>query len=287
MRRIGPAQRGFAAIVLTILLLAGATPVLSQSIHDRIYPAPTTPIATAALPAGAERVAVHTSDGLSITGAAIAAAPGKPTLLVFHGNGSSAMSTLDWFAPAIAKGYGVVAAEYRGYSGNPGRADEAGLAHDADAFYAEARRRAGGGRVIVVGHSLGGGVAFGLASRQKLDALVTIGTFTSLRAMVPKIARAFVSDRYDNLATVPTLDEPYFLIHGLADDTVPAAMGQELHKAAYAAKRTGFSLVIQGANHHPDGALLAAILEMIVAHLDHPDAAPLALPDTVKMYGFG
>ncbi|MES2021980.1 MAG: alpha/beta hydrolase [Pseudomonadota bacterium] len=272
---------------MTILLLAGATPVLSQSIHDRIYPAPTTPIATATLPAGAERVAVHTSDGLSITGAAIAAAPGKPTLLVFHGNGSSAMSTLDWFAPAIAKGYGVVAAEYRGYSGNPGRADEAGLAHDADAFYAEARRRAGGGRLIVVGHSLGGGVAFGLASRQKLDALVTIGTFTSLRAMVPKIARAFVSDRYDNLATVPTLDEPYFLIHGLADDTVPAAMGQELHKAAYAAKRPGFSLVIQGANHHPDGALLAAILEMIVAHLDHPDAAPLALPDTVKMYGFG
>lgn len=287
MRRIGPAQRGFAAIVLTILLLAGATPVLSQSIHDRIYPAPTTPIATATLPAGAERVTVHTSDGLSITGAAIAAAPGKPTLLVFHGNGSSAMSTLDWFAPAIAKGFGVVAAEYRGYSGNPGRADEAGLAHDADAFYAEARRRGGGGRLIVVGHSLGGGVAFGLASRQKLDALVTIGTFTSLRAMVPKIARAFVSDRYDNLATVPTLDEPYFLIHGLADDTVPAAMGQELHKAAYAAKRTGFSLVIQGANHHPDGALLAAILEMIVAHLDHPDAAPLALPDTVKMYGFG
>ncbi|MDX5984792.1 alpha/beta hydrolase [Sphingomonas echinoides] len=287
MRRIGPTQKGFAAIVLTILLLAGATPVLSQSIHDRIYPAPTTPIATATLPAGAERVAVHTSDGLSITGAAIAAAPGKPTLLVFHGNGSSAMSTLDWFAPAIAKGYGVVAAEYRGYSGNPGRADEAGLARDADAFYAEARRRAGGGRLIVVGHSLSGGVALGLASRQKLDALVTIGTFTSLRAMVPKIARAFVSDRYDNLATVPTLDEPYFLIHGLADDTVPAAMGQELHKAAYAAKRTGFSLVIQGANHHPDGALLAAILEMIVAHLDHPDAAPLALPDTVKMYGFG
>lgn len=287
MRQIGSAQKAFAALVLTVLLLAGATPVLSQSIHDRIYPAPTAPIATAVLPAGAERVTVQTSDALSITGAAVAAAPGKPTLLVFHGNGSSAMSTLAWFAPAIAKGYGVVAAEYRGYSGNPGRADEPGLARDADAFYAEARRRAGGGRLIVVGHSLGGGVAFGLASRQKLDALVTIGTFTSLTAMVPKIGRAFVSDRYDNLATVPTLDEPYFLIHGLADQTIPAAMGQELHKAAHAAKRTGFSVVIQGADHHPDGALLAAILEMIVAHLDHPDAAPLALPETVKMYDFG
>ncbi|MFA6122979.1 alpha/beta hydrolase [Sphingomonas sp.] len=272
---------------MSVLLLAGATPVLSRSIHDRIYPAPTTPIATAVLPARTERVTVHTSDGLSITGAAVPAAPGKPTLLVFHGNGSSAMSTLDWFAPVIAKGYGVVAAEYRGYSGNPGRANEAGLAHDADAFYAEARRRAGGERLIVVGHSLGGGVAFGLASRQKLDALMTIGTFTSLRAMVPKIARAFVSDRYDNLATVPSLDEPYFLIHGLADGTVPAAMAGELYKAASATKRTGFSAVIQGASHHPDGALLTAILETIVAHLDHPDAPPLALPETVKIYRFG
>jgi fermentation-respiration switch protein FrsA (DUF1100 family) len=286
MRRIGLTGKGFAAIVLSGLLLAGVTPALSRSIHDRIYPAPTTPIATAVLPARAERVTVHTSDGLPITGAAVPAAPGKPTLLVFHGNGSSAMSTLDWFAPAIAKGYGVVAAEYRGYSGNPGRANEAGLAHDADAFYAEARRRAGGERLIVVGHSLGGGVAFGLASRQKLDALVTIGTFTSLRAMVPKIARAFVSDRYDNLATVPSLDESYFLIHGLADDTVPAAMGQELHKAAHAAKRSGFSVAIQGADHHPDGMLLAAILERIDAHLDHPDAPALPLPETLKIYAF-
>ncbi|MFM9701237.1 hypothetical protein, partial [Streptomyces europaeiscabiei] len=88
------AQKAFAALVLTVLLLAGATPVLSQSIHDRIYPAPTAPIATAVLPAGAERVTVQTRDALSITGAAVAAAPGKPTLLVFHGNGSSAMSTL-------------------------------------------------------------------------------------------------------------------------------------------------------------------------------------------------
>ena len=236
MRRFGTGFRGMAALSAALLAMAGAPPILAASIHDRIYPAPTVPIATAALPAGASRLSVTTADALVITGAQIAPQPGKPTLLVFHGNASSAMSTLDWFAPLIAQGYGVVAAEYRGYSGNPGRADEPGLARDADAFYAAARRIAGNGRLIVVGHSLGGGVAFGLATRQRLDALVTIGTFTSLRAMTPKIARAFISDRYDNLAAVPTLDEPLVIIHGTADDTVPAQMGNALHNAAITSK---------------------------------------------------
>lgn len=277
---LGPVALGAA------LVAAVATPVSGQLIHDRIYPAPTAPIAAAPLPAGAQRVTLTTSDGLAITGAEIAPRPGKPTLLVFHGNASSAMASLDWFAPLIAAGYGVVAAEYRGYSGNPGRADEAGLGRDADAFYAEAKRLAGSGRVIVVGHSIGGGVAFGLALRQKLDALVTIGTFTGLRAMAPKIARSFIGDRYDNLAAVPKLDEPYFLIHGLADDTVPAAMGQELHKAAFLAKRDGFSAVIRDAGHHPESAVIAPIVEAIAARLDHPDAATPALPDTVKLIAF-
>ena len=280
-------QRRIRRVALgAALLVAAASPVSSQLIHDRIYPAPTAPIAAAPLPAGAQRVTLTTSDGLAITGAEIAPRPRKPTLLVFHGNASSAMSSLDWFAPLIAAGYGVVAAEYRGYSGNPGRADEAGLARDADAFYAEAKRLAGSDRVIVVGHSLGGGVAFGLAMRQKLDALVTIGTFTGLRAMAPKIARSFIADRYDNLAAVPKLDEPYFLIHGLADDTVPVAMGQELHKAAFLARRDGFSAVIRGAGHHPDGAVITPIIEALTARLDHPDAPTPPLPDSVKLIAF-
>lgn len=276
---------GIAVVALLLTTAGGAA--LGQSIHDRIYQPPTARLSAATLPAGARLLAVTTADGLSVTGAAVTAQPGKPTLLVFHGNASSADGTLAWFAPLIAQGYGVVAAEYRGYSGNPGRPDEAGLARDADAFYAAARAQAGGGRVIVVGHSLGGGVAFGLALRQKLDALVTIGTFTGLRAMAPKIARAFISDRYDNLAAVPRLDEPLFLIHGTADDVVPVQMGQDLHKAAFVARRHGFTAVITGAGHRPDGATVAAIVELIAAHLDHPDAPALPVPDTVKLYGFG
>jgi hypothetical protein len=147
------------------------------------------------------------------------------------------------------------------------------------------RRWRGERRVIVVGHSLGGGVAFGLATRERLDALVTIGTFTRLRAMAPKIARAFIKDRYDNLAAVPALDEPFYLLHGTADDVVPAQLGNELHNAAVRAKRQGASFVLAGEGHAPDGAKVAVIVGAVAARLDRPDVA-LTPPAGVQLFPF-
>lgn len=264
-----------------------ATSACAQ-VHERIYPAPTAPVTTAGLPQGTVVSTVKTADGLSLKGLEISPRDGKPTLLVLHGNAASAMGTIQWFAPLIAEGYGVVAAEYREYSGNPGKASEAGLAADADAFYARARTVAGGGRLIVVGHSLGGGVAFGLARRQKLDALVTIGTFTRLRELAPAFSRGLIGSQYDNEAAVATLDEPYYLIHGTADAVVPWTQGEELYKAASAAHRTGAAFVIQGAGHGPDGETLAMILRAIAAKLDGGGkAVSVTLPQTVKVLPFG
>ncbi|MES2755103.1 MAG: alpha/beta hydrolase [Pseudomonadota bacterium] len=263
-------------------MLAALTPIAACAgpISSRIYPAPTVPLTLAGLPAGAKLITVTTADKLALHGVAIAPQPGRPTLLIFHGNGASAASTVKWFAPLIALGYGVIAAEYRGYSANPGKPSEPGLAADADAFYALAKARAGAAPVWVVGHSLGGGVAFGLARRHTLAKLITIGTFSRLKAMVPKLARAFVSDEYDNLDAIPTLDEPLYLIHGTADDVIPATEGNALYRAAQAARHAGGAYVVAGARHNPDGAALAAIVTAIER------GSPATLPATIKAYPF-
>jgi len=273
-------------VALMSLLLVVAAPTMSQSIHDRIYRPPHAPLTAADLPVGAKLVTVTTRDGLTLTGAEVPARDDHPTLLVFHGNASSAASTLAWFAPLIARGYGVVAAEYRGYAGNPGRPDEKGLEADAEAFYAEADKLAAGHHLFVIGHSLGGGVAFGVAQHHHLDALITVGTFTRLRAMAPRIARAFVSDRFDNLAGVKCLDEPLFLIHGSADDTVPASEGNQLYRAAREAHKPGAAFVVEGAGHHPDAATIEAIVEAIDARVEHPKDAGTPLPRNVRTYPF-
>jgi uncharacterized protein len=272
-------MRLLLAAALLLPACAGAGPI-----RDRIYHPPTAPLSLEGLPGGATLSRVTTADGLALTGVELPGRPDRPVVLVLHGNAGDADGALAWLAPLAARGYGVVAAEYRGYSANPGRPDERGLARDADAFYARARVLAGTRPVIVLGHSLGGGVAFGLAGRERLDALVTLGTFTRLRAMAPRIARALVADRYDNVATVPSLDEPWWLIHGTADDVVPPQMGNALHVAAAKAHRSGESLVLVGADHHPAGALVAALVDRVAAALAHAPAPPL--PDGVRLDPF-
>jgi pimeloyl-ACP methyl ester carboxylesterase len=274
-------------ILLSLALLACAAPAAAGPVANRIYPAPTAPLSLAGLPPGSALVRVRTADGLDLGGIAIAARDGMPTLLVFHGNASSAASTIAWFEPLAARGYGIVAAEYRGYSANPGKPDEAGLFADAAAFYALAKARAGGGPVWVVGHSLGAGAAFGLARRERLDALVTIGAFTRLRAAAPKIARAFLPDDYDNLGAVRLLDEPYLLVHGMADSTVSFREGEALHDAAGTAGKRGGSFAILGADHKPDGRLIALVMEAVASYLRTGRFDPAGLPPTIKLIPFG
>ena len=287
-KAFSPARIALAALLAVVVLGGLAVGPAFALVHDQTYPAPHDPVSAEALAPGVVVITVKTADGLTLKGLEIAAKPGMPTLLIFHGNGSSAMTTMRWLAPLVAEGYGMVAAEYREYSGNPGRASEKGLAADADAFYAHARALAGGGRLIVVAHSLGGGVAFGLARRQTLDCLITIDTFTRFLDMVPAYGRPFVSDRYDNEAAIAGLDEPLYIIHGTADDVVPFAQGQELARVAQQAHKTGAFFTIEGAGHGPDGDTLAMIIRAIIAKLDsHGGTVKVTLPQNVKVTPFG
>lgn len=273
-----------ARFAVTLSAIA-AHPASAQMFREQIYRPPTHRPDMTGLPPGAEAIKVKVSDGFELTGIEVPGRSDRPLVLIFHGNGSGADEAVRWFAPLARRGYGIIAAEYRGYSGNPGTPGESGLAQDADAFHAYAKARAQGRPVLVIGHSLGGGVAFGLAMRQRLDALITIGAFTRLRAMAPKIARAFVTDRYDNLAAVAALDEPYFLLHGTADDVVPTAMANELHNAAVHGRKHGASFVLTGAGHRPDGELVADIVDMLTAQSQ--GRTPPSLPPSVTTYPFG
>ena len=272
-------------VVALLLLFSLSSPSMADPISDRIYPAPNAPLTIEGLPAGVELVQVTTADGLQLRGLAAAGRAGAPVLLVLHGNGFSAADVARWFAPALARGYGLVAAEYRGYSANPGRPSEAGLAQDADAFLALARRRAGGSPVWIVGHSLGGGVALPLAVRAPPDVLVTIGTLR-LRDMVPAAIRLIVPDHYRTSATAPRLRRPWFLIHGLADAVVPATNARALQQEATRAGLAGAGFALSGQGHNPDGALLADIFDRIRDRPAEGLPSTAGLPSTVRLIPF-
>lgn len=259
--------------LVALVFAATATQACADPVSSAIYPAPKAELSLAGLPQGSRFLDVTTEDGLTLRGIHAEGRAEKPVLLHFHGNASSAQTALAWLAPLHAEGFTIVSGTYRGYSRNPGGPSEAGLLKDGRAFLAAARAIAGQRPVWVVGHSLGGGVALGLSRETKLDAVVTIGTFTRIRDMAPRLVRGLVPDAYRNGEAVKALDEPFFLIHGSRDGVVSADMGKALFDLARG--KQGRAFVIRTADHVPpaeDLRLIFAAIEATLANRPLPPA---------------
>lgn len=302
LRNLGMMKRviaGVAALGMALALGmgAGVGDVSAQAsfVRNQIYPAPTAPLSSEGAPGGAELIRVESADGLTLTGLWAPGSAERPVLVLVHGNAFSARDAVNWFTPVIEAGYGVMAVEYRGYSGNPGTPDEAGLARDADAFLAQARtlarasagRQAGPRPIWIVGHSLGGGVAMGLAERHPPEVLVTIGTFTRIRDLVPPLIRGAVPDSYRNIDWAGTTPAPWFLVHGQADSVVPVDHARTLHAAAGRTGRAGAGVFISDGRHNPGARTLLAILEAIRTRPADGNLSGEGLPPAVRIIPFG
>ncbi|MEK9673639.1 MAG: alpha/beta hydrolase [Rhodospirillaceae bacterium] len=191
----------------------------------------------------ATAVTARTADGLDLTAWHAAAAPGRPTILYFHGNAGTIADRAYKARLFQAAGYGVLLAEYRGYGGNPGAPDEAGLFADgraAMALLASLGVMPTG--VVLYGESLGTGVAVRIAREQAdagrpVAALVLEAPFTSMAdaaahhyPFIP--ARLLTRDRYDSLSLIDGVAAPLLILHGDLDPTVPPDHGRRLHDRA-------------------------------------------------------
>jgi uncharacterized protein len=193
-------------------------------------PEPLPPAADLA-PYGIQVLETRTVDGLDL---AVIWVPPRtstdPCLVYFHGNAESAAQNLDLVQLHAERGWGVMLVEYRGYGGMPGAPSEKGLYADAEAALA-ALRAAGvpAGRTVLVGRSLGTGVAVEMARRGHGQALVLISAYTSMvemgRSIVGFLAPLAVADRFDNASKVGSLHLPALVIHSERDEVVPFAMG--------------------------------------------------------------
>jgi fermentation-respiration switch protein FrsA (DUF1100 family) len=131
------------------------------------FPQPALPenVAKAILPQ-AQIFKVTTADGTHLKAYFVPPKDASyPIILAFHGNGSLGLYLAPSFSEAIAKGYGVLLAEYRGYSSNEGKPTETGLYQDADAYLTYLNAQYPDTKIIAYGQSLGSGVAVDLVAR--------------------------------------------------------------------------------------------------------------------------
>ena len=170
-------------------------------------------------------------------------------MLYLHGTFRNLYQNLRKVEALRDAGFAVLAVEYRGW-GDSSRIipSEATIYADANVAWAElARRQADPRQRVIVGPSMGSGVAVELASRRHAGTdyggLILESSFTRL----PDVARAagtvgaiaswFATQEFNSLTKIGKVDAPILMMHGAADKTVPIALGRRLFDAAPAGAR--------------------------------------------------
>jgi len=163
----------------------------------------------------------------------------KPfTFVFFHGNADSLSTASEVAEPYIAAGYGFLVAEYRGYSGLPGKPTEAGLYDDGRAamkgLMAQGVKSE---NIILFGHSLGTGVATQMAEEFHVGGLMLLAPYLS----IPKMAQHnypiypvefVVLDRFENDAKIEKIHVPLLIVNGENDQLIPPSQGKLLYSLA-------------------------------------------------------
>lgn len=190
------------------------------------------------LAGGGEVVAYTTADGLELRGLWSPAAKPRGVAVYFHGNAESVAVNLEIASAFTGQGLSVLLAEFRGYGGCPGSPSADGLTIDGRAAVAEAARRGGVDpkEVVLIGRSVGSGVATALAAEGLGRSVVLLSPYTSIMDMAgliaPRVlAQLLVRDRFDNVASLAAATQPVLVIHGTADEVIPFAQGERLAKS--------------------------------------------------------
>ena len=155
-------------------------------------------------------------------------------------------------------GVGVFIVDYRGYGLSEGRPSEKGIYMDAEAAFDYLASDLGLNverDVILLGRSLGAGVAVEMATRHRVRGVILESGFTSIREMadasgsplpIPLVLTLFEA-RYDSISKIGRVESPVMVLHGDRDDTVPYWMAEKLYAAASEPKTL---YPIRGANHN-------------------------------------
>lgn len=177
----------------------------------------------------------------------------RGTAIVFHGNAGHAGHRA-FYATALTRlGLRVILAEYPGYGPRGGAVGERHLVDDAEQTIALAHRLHGP-PLLLVGESLGAGVAAAAGARQrdKTAGLLLITPWDRLEHVAahhyPWLpVRWLLRDRYDSAAHLASYGRPILVAVAERDRIVPARFGAALYDALGHPKRLA---VVAAAGHN-------------------------------------
>ncbi len=209
----------------------------------------------------------------------------RAVILFCHGNAGNVTHRSDVLQVLRDQvGASALVFDYRGYGRSEGSPNERGILEDARAARKWLAQREGipEDQVVVMGESLGGGVAVDLAAKDGAKALVLQSTFTS----IPDVAahyypwlpvRWLIRNRLDSLSKIASYRGPLLASHGDADTIIPFVFGQRLFEAANEPKQF---VVLEGLDHNDSPP--RAYYETLGCFLDKVNAAAAGHSESPK-----
>lgn len=155
----------------------------------------------------------------------VQARSGSGAVLYFGGNAEDVSTSLSELAASFPE-RSVYAMHYRGYGRSTGQPTEAALKADAIALLDHVARERSD--IVLVGRSLGSGVAVSLAMQPSVTRLVLVAPYDSIEAVAAQQfpwfpVRWLIHDRFDSAALAPQIRVPTTVIVAERDEVIARA----------------------------------------------------------------
>ena len=206
------------------------------------------------MPPGAQRLSLVTPDGKTLAGIHIPAEEPKTERTLILGFGGNAWNAQDVaeYLHQLFPDEDVVAFHYRGYAPSEGSPSAEALIADAPLVFDFAVQRLKPRRIVAVGFSIGSGVAVTLAKTRKLDGLILVTPFDSLKAVAQSMypwlpIGPFFEHEIDAASALETADAPVAIIAAERDEIVPPGRTDALRPRV---RNLVFDRTIAGAGHN-------------------------------------
>ena len=175
---------------------------------------------------------------------------GEKALLYFGGNAEDVSFSLPSFSRDFPE-HALYLLHYRGYGGSAGTPSEEAIQKDALALFDAVQAKHP--EIVVVGRSLGSGVAVRLASQRPVSRLVLVTPGYSLEELAARLypyipVRWLLLDKFESWRYAPRVVAPTVLVVAENDEVIPRASTERL----YASFTKGIATlkVVAGASHN-------------------------------------
>ncbi len=189
-------------------------------------------------------VVFEASDGVKLSGWYVPAPSARGTVLFIHGNARNISHELRAVRVFHGLRYNIFLFDYRGFGKSAGALSPEGVERDAEAAlaYLTGTKKTRLEDIVIVGRSLGGGIAIPLAARHTPRALLVDASFASLSEMAQAKypyfpVKPLLRYRFESERVLPLVRCPVLVTHSIDDQVIPYAQGRRLFAAANEPKK--------------------------------------------------